>query len=99
MAKSARMTADRRKQAFWASSDDRRGVLSVAFGDDAQRIVGQWPLESKRISRRLGRKPEVNLAGVGQDDRHGLRMDRRNDRVGLRRQESEELVLAFDRRA
>ena len=60
---------------------------------------GKGPLQSKSVSRRLGRKPEVNLAGVSQDDRHGLRMDRRDDRVGFRRQESEKLVLAVDRRA
>src|SRR5271165_677331 len=93
------MTADRRREAYGTSSDDRRDVLSLAFGDDAQRVVGQWPLQSKSVSRRLGRKPEVNLAGVSQDDRHCLRMDGRDDRVGFRRQESEKLVLAFDRRA
>lgn len=63
------------------------GASCRSPGDDALRVVGRWPLQSKSVSRRLGRKPEINLAGVSQDGRHGIRMGRRDDRVGFRRRE------------
>ena len=73
-------------------------VRSFALRDDPQRLVRQGPLQLERLGR-VRLKPKLDLFRRRQDDRHGLRVDRRDDRVGLCRQEAEQLVLAVNGRA
>jgi hypothetical protein len=56
-------------------------VLFLAARYDPQRSVRQRPLQFERLGR-VGREPKVDLFGRRQDNRHGLRMNRRDDPVG-----------------
>jgi hypothetical protein len=64
-------------------------ILSAASG---------WPLQLERLGH-LPFEPKIELARRCQNDGHRLGMNRRDDRVGLGRQEAEQLVLPYDRRA
>jgi hypothetical protein len=68
-------------------------VLLLALGDDPQRFVRQRPLKFQRVDR-LALKPLVNLGGRRQNDRHRLGVNRRDDRVGVRRQEADRSAKA-----
>ena len=63
-------------------------VFPFASRDDREHVIRQRPLQRLRV-RGFGLKPLVDLRRRGQDDRHGLGMDRRHDRIGLGRQEAE----------
>jgi hypothetical protein len=84
------------QQQGWHPDRVRRPVLLLAPGDNRKQRIGKRTLQVQRLADRR-RKPGVALLGRGQDDGHGLGMDRRHDGVGLAGQEGEQLVRAFDR--
>lgn len=53
------------------------------------------PLQPERLYRAL-LQPQVYFRRRRQNDRHRLFMDRRHDRVGLGREETEEFTIALD---
>jgi hypothetical protein len=70
--------------------------LIGAAGNDLQRVVRQRPLQSLGfVSRRS--HPDVALFLGGKNHRHGLRMDRFDDRVRRRCQEAKDVVRPWDR--
>src|SRR6516225_1228065 len=76
---------------------DRR-IFLLAPRHNVQHAVWQWALQLQRLEG-FALQPEVELLGCGQDHRHGLGMDGRDDGVGFSGQEPEQLVLALDWRA
>ena len=71
-----------------------RNVLPLAARNDPQDIVGQRPLKRQGVGR-VRLKPKVDFGRLSQNDRHGLGMDRRDDRVGLSRQKSKQFIIAL----
>ena len=59
-------------------------VFLLALRGDRERVIRQRALQRERL-RRVRLKPSVDPFRRRQNDRHGLRMDRRDDRVGPRR--------------
>jgi hypothetical protein len=76
----------------------RRRILPFTLRNDPERVVRQRPLQRQSIGR-LRLEPPVGFVGRGQDDRYGVRVDRRNYGVGLSRQKPKQLVMALNRRA
>jgi hypothetical protein len=72
------------------SSISVRTVLFLAAVHNPKRIVRKRPLKRKRLVDRH-RQPSFNLFRLRQNHRHGLRMDRRDNGVWLRRKEGEEI--------
>jgi len=70
--------------------------LVFAAHDDLERIIRQWPLQHLRfIPRRT--HPDIALLIGGQDHRHRLVMDRRDDRVQRGCQEAVDLMRPRNR--
>ncbi len=63
---------------------------------DSQRAIRQWSLKSFGLIPRRAH-PHVVFLLCGQDHRHGLWVDRFNDRVWRRRQEAVDQMRAGDR--
>jgi hypothetical protein len=57
----------------------RKGRRSCA-GHPHSRVVRQWSFQFESL-RRVGQKPQIDLCRCRQDDRHGLRMNGRDDGV------------------
>ena len=72
-----------------------RRVLTLAHRHDVERAVRQRPFAASAPPR-TGRHPRVELRRRCQDGRHRLRVDRRDDGVGLTGQERIKQVIAFD---
>ena len=64
-----------------------------AFATTRSASSDSGPLKRERV-RRVRGKPHIDLGWLRQDDRHGLRMDRRNNCVRLCYQEAEQLMPA-----
>jgi hypothetical protein len=77
------------KNATITSRAMRRPRPPSPLSHDPQRIIGQWPLQRQRVER-IGLRPTGRTLG------HGLGMNGRDGRVGLRRQEAEQFMLALD---
>jgi len=71
-------------------------LLVGSAGHDFQRIIGQWPLQGFRLIPRRAHPNVAFLLGC-QDHRHGLGVDRFNDRVRRRREEAIDIVRSADR--
>lgn len=68
----------------------RQSILFRAPRDDPQRVVGKRPLRRHCLPRGCGH-PRVDLP-LRQNERHGLGVNRRDNRIRLSRQEREEIV-------
>lgn len=65
-------------------------ILLLADSNDLQRAIWQWPLQGNGLFPRRG-QPHLDLGRFGQNDRHGLHVDRAHDIVGLGGQEAKEV--------
>lgn len=74
----------------------RRVLLRAAPRNDRQKRLRQGALEGAGLAPRRV-QPDLPLLPCGQDDRHRLGVDRRDDGVGLAGQEAEQLVLTVHR--
>ena len=75
----------------------RRAILFVGPAhDDPERVIRQWPLQRLSFVPRRAH-PDVALVIGRQDDRHGLWMDRRDDRIRRRGQKAIDVVRAGGR--
>jgi hypothetical protein len=72
----------------------QRPVLSLARRDDLERAVRQRPLQYKSVGS-VGLEPAVDFCRRSENNRHGLRVDRSNNSIGLRRQKPEQLMFAL----
>ena len=76
----------------------RSWLVRIIEPQSSRRHVRHYPV--CLLFARPGRvrlKPMVDFGRRRQNDRHALRVDRRDDRVGLRRQEAKQFMLAFGR--
>jgi hypothetical protein len=76
----------------------RCSVLLFSLRNNPECVVRQRPLQRKSV-RRVRLEPAVDFRRRCQNDRHGLRVDRSHDSIGLRRKKSKQLMFTLDRRA